>query len=301
MPALPPPRGRPPAVIPSRLERLTAPMSVTPRRVSLRHDVPATHPDWVLEDEPVPESAVHDDAARTMDSTWRAWARRTGRDVCVHRNLAVRWDPQDARIGVDPDVALVEPPPATPAESLSSLRTWEPGNRPPRVALEVVSPGHPEKDYFHSPRKYAAAGVDELWVFDPLRLGVDGEGPWRIQVWRRAADGVFARVYTGEGPAWSDYFGAWLVAPEDGRLLRLSDDRTGASPWPTEGERAEQEREAREREREAKERALAERKRALAERKRALAERDRERLAKDQALARVAELEARLAARGDGS
>jgi Uma2 family endonuclease len=277
----------------------------------------------VLEDEQVPESPAHDDAARTMDSTWREWARRSGRAVFIHRNLAVRWMPQDPRVGVDPDLALVEPPPPS-GESLTSLRTWEPGHHPPRVALEVVSASHPEKDYRLGPRKYAAAGVDELWVFDPQRLGAEGEGPWRIQVWRRDADGGFGRVDAGDGPAWSEFFRAWLVVPAGGMLLRLSDDREGASLWPTEGERAERERAAKEqaladrarartakeqalaernRERLAKEQALAAKEQALAERNRervakeqALAEREHERAAKERAIARIAELEARLAA-----
>jgi Uma2 family endonuclease len=291
-------------------------MSVLPHRVSLRHEPSATPTDWVLEDEQVPESPAHDDAARTMDSTWREWARRTGRAVFIHRNLAVRWMPQDPRVGVDPDLALVEPPPPA-GESLTSLRTWEPGHHPPRVALEVVSASHPEKDYRLGPRKYAAAGVDELWVFDPQRLGAEGEGPWRIQVWRRDADGGFGRVDAGDGPAWSEFFRAWLVVPAGGMLLRLSDDREGASLWPTEGERAERERAVSAQERAAKEQALAERnqerlskeqalaakERALAEREheraakeQALAERERERAAKERAIARIAELEARLAA-----
>jgi Uma2 family endonuclease len=291
-------------------------MSVLPHRVSLRHEPSATPPDWLLEDGQVPESPAHDDAARTMDSTWREWARRTGRAVFIHRNLAVRWMPQDPRVGVDPDLALVEPPPPA-GESLTSLRTWEPGHHPPRVALEVVSASHPEKDYRLGPRKYAAAGVDELWVFDPLRLGAEGEGPWRIQVWRRDADGGFGRVDAGDGPAWSEFFRAWLVVPAGGMLLRLSDDREGASLWPTEGERAERERAVSAQERAAKEQALAERnqerlskEQALAAKERALAERNRERVAKEQALAereheraakeraiaRIAELEARLAA-----
>jgi Uma2 family endonuclease len=289
-------------------------MSVAARRVSLRYEVPWTHPSWVLEDEQVPESGPQDDASRTMDSLWREWARRTGRVVVIHRNLAVRWNPDDRRIGVDPDLALLEPPPATPGEQLTSLRTWEPGNHPPRVALEVVSAGNPEKDYLLGPRKHAAAGVGELWVFDPLRLGTDEAGPWRIQLWRRDEGGTFERVYAGDGPAWSDFFGAWLVVPPGGLLLRMSDDREGRSLWPTEAERAERERVAKERERVAKERALAACELERVAKERALAACERERDAKeraldaraqalvekDLALARIAELEARLAAKTTG-
>ena len=249
--------GRP-AVIPSPAERMAARMSAVPPRVAIRYEVPWTHPSWVLEDATVPESGAQDDAARTVDSTWRVWAASAGRVVCIHRNLAVRWNPDDARIGVDPDVCLLEPPPATPREALTSLRTWEPGNAPPRVALEVVSAGNADKDYRAGPRKHAAAGVGEFWVFDPLRLGPDDDdGPEVLQVWCRDEGDVFHRVYAGDGPAWSPFFGAWLVVPAGGLLLRLSDDPEGARLWPTEGELALRERAEKERERAEKERALA--------------------------------------------
>ena len=262
------------SVVPSAFERTAAPMSSAPPHVAIRFEVPWTHPSWVLKDETVPESSVQDNAARTMDSTWRGWARRLRRAVTVHRNLAVRWNPRNPRIGVDPDVCLLEPPPATPDVALTSLRTWEPGNDPPRVAFEVVSENNADKDYGAGPRKHAAAGVGELWVFDPLRLGPDDDGgPWALQVWDRDDDDVFRRVYAGDGPAWSEFFGAWLVASSDGMLLRMSDDAEGTKLWPTEAEETERER----------------------------AEKERERVEKERALARVAELEALLAAtRGGG-
>jgi Uma2 family endonuclease len=249
-------------------------MSSTPPRIAIRFDVPSTHPRWVLEDATVPESGPQDNATRAMDSTWQAWRSRTRRVVRIHRNLAVRWNPRNPRIGVDPDLCLLEPPPATPDEALSSLRTWEPGNAAPRVAFEVVSENNADKDYRDGPRKYAAAGVGELWVFDPQRLGPDDdEGPWVLQVWRRDDDNVFRRVYAGDGPAWSEFFGAWLVVSSNGMLLRMSDDAEGTKLWPTEGEDAEQQR----------------------------AEKEYERAAKERALARVAEVEALLAAmRGSG-
>ncbi len=231
---------------------------------------------WVLKDETVPESSVQDNAARTMDSTWRGWARRLRRAVSIHRNLALRWNPRNPRIGVDPDVCLLEPPPATPDAALTSLRTWEPGNDPPRVAFEVVSEHNADKDYDLGPRKHAAAGVGELWVFDPLRLGPDDDGgPWALQVWNRGEDDALRRVYAGDGPAWSEFFAAWLVVSSDGMLLRMSDDEEGTGRWPTEAEETEHER---------------------AEKDRALAQVTHERAEKERALARVAEVEALLAA-----
>ncbi len=303
MPA-PPPRSieRPPSVVPSPVERTAAPMSSAPPRVAIRFDVPWTHASWVLEDTTVPESGPQDNATRTMDSTWQGWRCRTGRVVCIHRNLAVRWNPRNPRIGVDPDLCLLEPPPATPGEALTSLRTWEPGNAAPRVAFEVVSENNADKDYRDGPRKHAAAGVGELWVFDPQRLGPeDDDGPWVLQVWGRDAEGVFGRTYAGDGPAWSEFFGAWLVVSSNGLLLRMSDDPEGTKLWPTEGEDAGQQRAEKERERAEKERERAQKESALALAAQERAEKERERAEKERALARVAEVEALLAAMGDAS
>ena len=149
------------------------------------------------------------------------------------------------------------------------------------MAFEVASENNADKDYGAGPRKHAAAGVGELWVFDPLRVGPDDDGgPWALQVWSRDDDDVFRRVYAGDGPAWSGFFRAWLVVSGDGMLLRMSDDAEGTKLWPTEGEETEHER---------------------AEKLHERAEKERERAEKERALARVAELEALLAAtRGGG-
>ncbi len=233
-------------------------MTAAERRVELVFEVPWSHPAWVLEDEQVPISAAQDDASTVIASTWREWARREGRAVRVRRDLAVRWDEQHPRVGVDPDVCLLEPPPATVDAELTSLRTWEPGNHPPRVSVEVVSEGNAAKDYDLGPRKHAASGVGELWVFDPQRFGPDVDGgPWRLQVWARGRRGEFRRVYAGDGPAWSEYFRAWLVVSPDGMSLRLADDEAATRVWPTEAEAAEAARAESERERAEKERALA--------------------------------------------
>lgn len=247
-----------PVVIGSSSERQRRPMTHARKRVELTFEVPFTHPDWVLEDEQVPISAVQDEATRVLDSTWRAWSRRTGRAVSVRRDLAIRWDEEHPRIGVDPDVCLLEPPPVTSVAALRSLRTWVEGDDPPRVVCEVVSHDNASKDYVVGPKKYAAAGVDELWVFDPQRFGPnDDGGPWPLQVWERGKAGDFRRVYVGDGPAWSRYFQAWLVVSRDGLTLRLSDDEEGSRLWPTYEEEAEHSR------------AEAERSRAEAERSRA--------------------------------
>jgi hypothetical protein len=112
-----------------------------------------------------------------------------------------------------------------------------------------------------APEKCAAAGVEELWVFDPKLAGPKiGGGPHRVQLWRREGD-EFRRIYAGEGPVFSPTLGAWLFAVHEGQRLRIADDREATQWWLTAEER---EREAKEAERAAKEVALAENEQLLA-------------------------------------
>ncbi len=210
-------------------------------RVVLRYEIPRTRPDWTLPEEPVPESQPHDQALDLLKAILLAWVARSGRSAQVARNLAVRWDEREPNVGVDPDLCLIEP--RTPeGDDLESLCTWKPGHAPPRLAIEVVS-SRPRKDYTTAPEKCAAAGVHELWIFDPKLVGPKiGGGPHRIQIWRREDDG-FHRISAGDGPARSPAVSGWLVAVHEGQRLRIADDQEGTRWWltPEERERAEKE------------------------------------------------------------
>ena len=230
-------------------------------RVIVQYAAPRTRPDWTLPEEQVPESQPHDQTLDLLKAILLSWASQSGRAVHVARNLAVRWDEAHPSVGTDPDLTVLEPAPPAVNE-LESLCTWKPGHAPPRLAVEVVS-SRAKKDYLAAPEKCAAAGVEELWVFDAQRAGPAlGGGPHRLQVWRRLAEG-FVRVYAGEGPVYSAAIGGWVFAVHEGQRLRIADDERGERWWPT----------AEERER---------------------AEKERERAEKEIALARIAELEARL-------
>jgi len=209
------------------------------RKITLSYEVPAANEDWVLSEEPVPESTPHDHTVELIRDLLEHWIARTGRDAQVARNLAVRWDRENYRFGVDPDVCLIEPR-TREGDELESLLTWEPGHSAPRLAFEVVS-SHAIKDYSKAPEKYAAAGVAELVVFDArLRGPRSFGGPFRLQVWRRATDGEFRRVHAGEGPFFLETLNAWTFAVDEGRRLRIADDREGTRWWHTaeEAERA---------------------------------------------------------------
>ena len=265
-------------------------MSSAPRVIH-RHQVMPDPEAWVLTEELVPESVPHEDLTAYLKSLLLAWAARTGRSVLVARNLAVRWDQAHPRMGVDPDVAVIEPPPPD-ASNLQSLRLWEPGHGAPLLAVEVVSPNHPCKDYVVAPEKYAACGAGELWVLDPLLAGPRADsGPHVIQVWRWLDEDRFGRVHAGEGPAWSEAVQGWVHATQGGSWFKICEDEAGEQCWLTQQElaerRADAERAAKEAERAARE--AAER-RADAER----AAKEAERAAKEAALRELAVLKAQL-------
>ncbi len=198
----------------------------------MQHRVPGFSEQWLIGD-PVPEAAWHDRAVELLKALLEHWVQRTARDACVFRNLAVRVSSDNPRIGFDPDLMVVAPAPPG-AEDLSSLRVWEPGHTVPSLVIEVVSPGHPFKDYAEIPDQCAAVGVGELVVFDPLLVGPKAlGGPRRLQVWRWTDVGTFERIASGEGPFACDLLGAYLCTSEDGRRLRIADDESGQRLWPT--------------------------------------------------------------------
>jgi Uma2 family endonuclease len=230
-------------------------MSSSPRAViGVHYTVPLQLASWELSDELMPESVLHDQAVELLKALLTAWAARAGESMLVVRNLAVRWNEAEPSIGVDPDVCVLAPAPAG-AQGLRSFRTWLPGHAPPRLAIEVVSETNPHKDYVIAPDKYAASGTTELWIFDPLLAGPAAHGgPFRIQIWHRSDNGDFARVYAGDGPARSEALGAYLIATDEGRRLRIAADENATAFWLT-GE--ESERAAKDAERAAKEAALS--------------------------------------------
>jgi Uma2 family endonuclease len=244
---------------------------MVPRRAHgtrISYDVPRTHERWVLrEADPRPEKNPHHEAIQLLELILKAWVARSRRAALVGSNLAIRWDREHPGVGVDPDVYLVEPP-SPEGNDVASLLLWKRGHHAPRVAVEVVSSTNSDKDYVDAPAKYAAAGVNELWIFDPELEGpAVGGGPHVLQIYRRVGRDRFRRVHAGPVPAFSRELGAWLVTTDDGKRLRIADDAKGSVLWPTEAERER-------------------------------AEKERERAEKERALARLAELEEELARRG---
>jgi Uma2 family endonuclease len=216
--------------------------SVLPSELTVRYPVPRWAAAWAVPEVPVPESDTHDAAIEWLRALLSAWLEGVGRDIKIARNLAIRWVREEPRPGFDPDLCLIEPAPDR-NEPLPSLRLWQPGHVPPCLAIEVVSPGHPYKDYLDTPERCAACGVGELWIYDPMLQGPRAHGgPHLLQVWQRGTSGSFERTHAGSGPAFSPALKAWLH-PEASRLpsgarLHLSDDVAGRQRWLTAEETA---------------------------------------------------------------
>jgi Uma2 family endonuclease len=209
---------------------------------------------WTLmDDPPMPDPVLQDQSTRTLVLVLEHRIATRGMNASTGAHLAVRWDHAHPTVGVDPDVYLVEP---ALAPDTTSLRVWEAGRQPPRLAVEIVSQSTADVDYLDKPERYAASGTRELWIFDPQGFGPSVAalgGPYRLQVWRRVAKDKFKRIFAGEGPGYSRELGAWIVVTSEGRELRLADDRAGTRLWPTAAEAERQAREVAETAREAAE------------------------------------------------
>jgi Uma2 family endonuclease len=214
---------------------------------SIRYELPRPPVGWEL-GETLPSSLLHDEIVTLLRAILTHWAARFHPQMLVARELAVRWDRERPANGVDPDVAVFPARPPGDLPSVRSMCTWKEGHVPPLFAIEVVSDTEPRKDYTIAPDKYAASGVRELVVFDPMLSGPRSHGgPFLLQVWRRDEKGAFVRVHAGDGPASSEALGAHLVVfegGEAGRRLRLAGDAGGQRLWLTAEEEARAEKEA---------------------------------------------------------
>ncbi len=204
-----------------------------PRAVRLRYDDVRVDPaGWEIPEGTVPESPLHDDLCERFKLVLEHWVERTQRDAEVYRNIAVRIDPTDRRIGIDPDVCVVSPAPRE-RRALTSIASFEHG--PPLLSIEVVSTSHPNKDYREAPARHAATGVTELWVLDPMLAGPRTHGgPFLIQRWARDEAGTLVRTHAGPGPFRSSVLDAFMVMVEG--VPRLCDDSVGLGPWVTRDE-----------------------------------------------------------------
>lgn len=199
------------------------------------YTVPRSRPGWELYEGTMPQSVSHEATVELLRALFRPWVAARGGSI--HYDLAIRWVEEDRRIGVNPDLAVLVPPPPD-LDEIDSVCTWMKGHEPPILGIEVVSETNPLKDYSIAPEKYAASGIRELWILDPRLFGPKSHGgPFRVQVWRRDENG-FRRIYEGDGPVYSPAVNAYLVATDDGRRFRLASNPELTDFWRTREEEA---------------------------------------------------------------
>ncbi len=188
---------------------------------------------WFMDLEDVPETHLH---AATIQLLLLVLGYRF-RDALVTTNLPCRWDPNDKRFGVNPDVLVVDPsPPVDDRGNVESLRVWRDDHPPPKLAIEVVSKSNAVKDYRDGPARHHRLGTKELWLYDPELQGpaIDGlGGPYLLQIWQGRR-----RLYAGDAPGYSPTLDAWAVVTSDldHPCLRIADEKTSTSLWLTEAE-----------------------------------------------------------------
>jgi Uma2 family endonuclease len=279
-----------------------------PRALNVVRDPPADEIDaaidwssWYLTDEEDMGEATeqHKTIAVLTASLEELSRARAWRDVLIGADAFFAWVRAEPLVRVSPDVYLLDDPPAPPLPAM--WETWEPGIKPPRFAMEIVSSDDWRKDYEINPAKYAQLGTRELVIFDPdAAAGVLRRANERIplQVYRRAEDGNLVRANRGRGPFHSAELDVWLVITLDAGVprLRLSYDLEGLELVPTTAEAREVAERERASERTARE--VAERERASERTAREASERERasERTAREAAERELAALRAQLEA-----
>jgi Putative restriction endonuclease len=269
-----------------------------PATVSIRYPVRPRPEAWLIPEGIVPEAPVHDEVAEKLKLLLKTWAARSPVPTRIARNLAVRFYAEDERIGIDPDVCVLSPPPAD-LDDLGSVCLWKPGHTAPTLCIEIVSLNHPNKDYVAIQDRYAALGTHELVVFDPMLSGPKSlGGPVPLQLWRRDATRSFDRIHFGAEPVYSEVLDAWLIAK--GRDITIAEDRAGTRPWRDEAAEARLDAERAqadaERAQADAERAQADAERAQADAERAQADAERAQADAERERGRTRQLEVELAA-----
>jgi hypothetical protein len=211
------------------------------------------------EGEVVPEGGVH-------------FELRTALFLLLHGEYAGRafvgadqflyWDPVDPTACVAPDIMVRLGAPDAP---VPSWRVWVSGA--PHVAVEIVSPSESSTtDWAVKLERYRHSGVQELVRFDPEDLTCP------LRLWDRIENDLVERDPAGATAHQSHALALYWSVTSDARLgpmLRLARNADGTALLPTPDERSDE---------------LA-------------SKAHRAEAARDEALARIAELEAELARR----
>ena len=279
-----------PAPLPTRAETGALPLSVIHADALYRPVPPVEYDDegYPGPDSNVPESTKHAETSAYTFNSLRAVFRDRPDDLIAH-DLMLLFEEGNPRATLAPDLMVVL---GVGNEPRDSYKTWEEG-KVPDLVIEVVSRSTWRKDVRVKPPLYAALGIAEFWLFDPLNprlAGFELSGGMYREIAELSEGGSRSRVL------------ALDMLVMDGEL-RCRDPRDGkVIPDFVETvrmlEAAEQDRSTADRERAEADRQLATANRQLSEADRRLAEADRRidefAREREQARRRIAQLEERL-------
>ena len=213
----------------------------------------------------VTESSTHDDVLNYIrNSAFALLAERD--DAMVQERLLILFEQGNPRAAVEPDITIAL---GVGRHHRDSYKLWVEG-QPPDLVVEGLSNKTWRRDVDIKPALYRDLGIREFWQVDPIGRIQNPINGYRLE------DGVYSPIEpSGTGAYPSEVLNAEIAY--DRAEMVIHDLRTGQRiPPPHE--------------------ALRERNEALRQRDEAARERDEERKANDAAMARIAELEARLKA-----
>ena len=143
---------------------------------------------------------------------------RERQDVYISGNLFLYYEEGNPRKVVAPDVFVVL---GVPNKLRRVYKLWEEG-KAPDVVFELTSPSTRDEDVSHKRFLYEALGVEEYFLFDPLRDYLQPP----LQGFRLEGETYYTplrpeRLPTGEWQLSSNVLG--LILQTEGRGLRLFD------------------------------------------------------------------------------
>lgn len=169
------------------------------------------------------------------------WLAERGRPTFVGADQFIYYKQFDPSKVVAPDVYVL--PGVAPGKRVRSWKVWK-TEVVPSFAVEVVSSDEPYKDYVDAPERYRELGVKELVIFDPDWEKSRDRVRW--QRWRKLRSRGFVRVETTNADRmYTRVLGCWLRVVGEGEdaRIRLATGPEGDELFPTaeEAERAAKE------------------------------------------------------------
>lgn len=192
--------------------------------------LPRSSPVFYPAEEQMPDTATHQRTRNELVQTVSRYLAGQGIVAFVGTDQFLYWVEGAPSISAAPDVYVVLG--AEPGQLPETWKTWEGGV--PDLVIAVVSKNR-RKDYDEAPRRYDAAGVREVVVFDPH------EKRTRVR-WQRylRKGGRFQLVDTHDGErVWSSVLAAWLVLafhPDGTPTVRVATGPNGEDLVPTDEE-----------------------------------------------------------------